>query len=174
MRDSRQTYPKSKYAFESVLRFFFLEGECVVYSRCEGSAWIVQVQYSSRCQSDSHHIIWSGFFVCARHARLNIVAYTWYMIASWLSSELDVASWWNVFRQCLLNGWTHTTRYAYLHIISWVRRTRHISGFLSWPSYTIAFGGRDRGRGRNVKYTREEPGVTPSPHNYHGRRNELQ
>ena len=35
--------------------------------------------------------------------------------------------------------------------------------------------GETGGRGeRNVKYTREEPGVTPSRHNYHGRRKELQ
>ena len=26
---------------------------------------------------------------------------------------------------------------SYLHMISWVRRTRHISGFLSWPSYRM-------------------------------------
>lgn len=27
---------------------------------------------------------------------------------------------------------------AHLHMISWVSSTRHISGFLSWPSYTMA------------------------------------
>lgn len=27
---------------------------------------------------------------------------------------------------------------SYLHMISCVSNTRHISGFLSWPSYTMA------------------------------------
>lgn len=34
---------------------------------------------------------------------------------------------------------------AHLHMISWVSSTRHISGFLSWPSYTMACPGTSRG-----------------------------
>lgn len=41
---------------------------------------------------------------------------------------------------------------TYLHITSCVRSTRHISGFLSWPSYTIAYQtGKDR---RDMKHFR--------------------
>lgn len=36
---------------------------------------------------------------------------------------------------------------AHLHIISWVSSTRHISGFLSWPSYTMACAGEGTSRG---------------------------
>lgn len=34
---------------------------------------------------------------------------------------------------------TNILLFKYLHITSWVMSTRHISGFLSWPSYTMGW-----------------------------------